>query len=225
MLAELKVFVPRAVWTVLKEIGPDFERETSTKLSINYGLSGEYLKKINAGEPFDVISAPPPALEGLVRDGKVLASSKVNLVRSEVGVIVRAGSPKPDISSVEAFKQTLLKAQSITYLPLPGVPQMLERLGLKEAIASKTRVPDSDISTELVAKGEVELAVVVITQAFTTPGVELVGTLPRELQQYGLFGVAISSTTQVRGLAQKLVDTLRSPRAIEIMKSQGMEPM
>lgn len=160
---ELKVFASRAAWTVLLEIGADFERETSTRLSIVHGLSVQYMKQIDAGEPFDVVVAPPPALEGLIRRGKVVAASKVDLVRSEVGVIVRAGAPKPDISNVEAFKQALLNARSITYLPVPGVPQMLEQLGLTQALAAKTRVPDSDISTELVARGEVELAIVVIT--------------------------------------------------------------
>ena len=83
--------------------------------------------------------------------------------------MVRAGATKPDIGSVESFKRTLLNAKSITYLPVPGVPQLIEKLGLKDAIASKVTIPDDDISAELVAKGEVELAIVAATQAFTTP--------------------------------------------------------
>ena len=176
----------------MQEIGPGFEKETGHKLTLVTGLSPEFLKRINAGEPFDVIAAPPPVLDGLIKSGKVAASSKVNLVRSAVGVVVRAGAPKPDVSSVEAFKQTLLKAKSITYLPVPGVPQMLEQLGLKDALASKTEVPDTEISTELVARGEIELAIIVVTQAFTTPGVELAGPLPKEIQRYSVFGGAIS---------------------------------
>jgi molybdate transport system substrate-binding protein len=223
--AELKVFASRAVWTVLQEIGPAFEKETGHKLTLITGLSPEFLKRINAGEPFDVIAAPPPALEGLIKDGKVAASSKTNLVRSAVGVVVRAGAPKPDVSSVEAFKQTLLQAKSITYLPVPGVPQLLERLNLKDALASKTKVPDTEISTELVAKGEIELAIIVVTQAFTTPGVELAGPLPQEIRLYSTFGGAISSTSQAPGPAQRLLDSLKAPRALEVIKAQGMEPM
>lgn len=166
-----------------------------------------------------------PALDGLIKSGKVTASSKVNLVRSAVGVVVRAGAPKPDVSSVEAFKQTLLKAKSITYLPVPGVPQLLERLGLKEALASKTKVPETEISTELVAKGEIELAIIVVTQAFTTPGVELAGPLPKEIELYSVFGGAISTTSQAPGPAQSLLDFLKTPRALEVIKAQGMEPM
>jgi molybdate transport system substrate-binding protein len=223
--AELKVFASRAVWTVLQEIGPGFEKETGHKLTLVTGLSPEFLKRINAGESFDVIAAPPPALDGLIKNGKVEASSKVNLVRSGVGVVVRAGAPKPDVSSVEAFKQTLLKAKSITYLPVPGVPQLLERLGLKEALASKTRVPDTEISTELVARGEIELAIIVVTQAFTTPGVELAGPLPKEIENYSVFGGAISTGSQAPGPAQHLLDLFRTSRALEVIKAQGMEPM
>lgn len=223
--AELKVFASRAVWTVLQEIGPGFEKETGHKLTLVTGLSPEFLKRINAGEPFDVIAAPPPALDGLIKNGKVAASSKVNLVRSAVGVVVRAGAPKPDVSSVEAFKQTLLKAKSITYLPVPGVPQLLEQLGLKDVLASKIKVPDTEISTELVARGEIELAIIVVTQAFTTPGVELAGPLPKEIQRYSVFGGAISTASQSPGPAQRLLDSLRTPRALEIIKAQGMEPM
>jgi molybdate transport system substrate-binding protein len=223
--AELKIFASRAVWTVLKEIGPGFEKETGHKLTLVTGLSGHFLPRIYAGEPYDVVAAPPPVLDRLIKDGKVAASSKVNLVRSAVGVIVRSGAPKPDISSVEAFKQTLLRAKSITYLPVPGVPQIIERLGLKDALASKTRIPDSEISTELVAKGEIELAIIVVTQAFTTPGVELVGPLPKEILRYSTFGGAISSTSQAPGPAQALLNSLKSPRALQVIKAQGMEPM
>jgi molybdate transport system substrate-binding protein len=209
----------------LQEIGPGFAKETGEKLTLVTGLSPEFLKRISSGEPFDMIAAPPPALEGLIKSGKVVASSKVNLVRSAVGVIVRAGAPKPDVSTVEAFKQTLLKAKSITYLPVPGVPQLLEQLGLKDALASKIKVPDTEISAELVAKGEIELAILVVTQAFTTPGVELAGPLPKEIQSYSVFGGAISTMSQVPGPAQRLLDYLKSPHAREVIKAQGMEAM
>ena len=94
---------------------------------------------------------------------------------------MRAGAPKPDISSVEAFKRALLNAKSIAYLRVGGVPQLVERLGIAEAIKSKVIIPDTDIVSELVAKGEIELGIPVITQILTTPGVELVGPLPPEI--------------------------------------------
>src|SRR5215468_3401325 len=124
--AELKIFASRAIWTVLTEIGPEFEKNSGHKLDVITGLSSEFVRRINAGEMFDVIAAPPAALDGLISSGKVAADSKTNLARSAYGVIVRAGAPKPDVSSVEAFKRALLNAKSLTYLPVPGVPQLIE---------------------------------------------------------------------------------------------------
>jgi molybdate transport system substrate-binding protein len=120
--AELKVFTSRAIWTVLEKIGPEFEKTTGHKLNVITGLSSEFVQRINAGETFDVVAAPPTALDGLIKSGKVAADSKTTLARSAYGVGVRAGAPKPDISSIEAFKQALSNAKSITYLPVPGVP-------------------------------------------------------------------------------------------------------
>ncbi|MGC2471759.1 MAG: substrate-binding domain-containing protein [Pseudolabrys sp.] len=153
---ELKIFTSRAVATVLEKIGPEFEKNTGHTLNITTGLSSEFVGRIIAGEAFDVVAAPPPVLDGLVKSEKVTAESKTGLVRSPNGVAVRTGAPKPDISSLESFKRALLDAKSITYLPVPGVPQIIDRLGLKEALAAKTTIPKTDLSSELVAKGEVD---------------------------------------------------------------------
>ena len=198
---ELKIFTSRAVATILEKIGPEFEKDTGHKLNITTGLSSEFVGRINAGEAFDVVAAPPPVLDALTNSGKVTAESKTGLVRSANGVAVRTGAPKPDISSLENFKRALLDAKSITYLPVPGVPQIIERLGLKDALAAKTTIPKTDLSSELVAKGEVELAIVPVTQAFTTPGVELAGPLPPEIQFYSTFDGAISANSKSRDAA------------------------
>jgi len=223
--AELKVFASRAIWTVLGEVGPEFEKNSGHKLNVITGLSSEFVGRINAGEAFDVIAAPPAALDGLIANGKLAADSKTNLARSGYAVAVRSGAPKPDIVSVEAFKHTLISAKSITYLPVPGVPQLIERLGLKDAIASKVTVPNTDISSELVAKGEIELGIVAITQTFTTPGVELVGPLPAEIQLYTHFAGAVSTTSKSADAARDLLIFLKGPTAISVIKAQGMEPI
>jgi molybdate transport system substrate-binding protein len=221
--AELKIFTSRAISTVLAKIGPEFEKNTGHKLDVITGMSSEFVGRINAGETFDVIAAPPPVLDGLIKSGKVAADSKTNLVCSAYGVAIRVGAPKPDISSVEAFKRALLNAKSITYLPVPGVPQLIERLGLKDAIASKVTMPSTDISSELVAKGEIELGILVVTQMFTTPGVELAGPLPPEIQFYTSFGGAVSATSKSAGAARDLLVFLKGPTAIPVIKAQGME--
>ena len=160
----------------------------------------------------------------MAKDGKVLAETRTKLVRSGTGVEVRKGAPKPDISSTEAFKRALLNAKSIGYLPTAGVPQLIERLGIAEAIKAKVRFPDTDIVSELVAKGELELGVVVITQILTTPGVDLVGPLPPDIQFYISFEGAVSSQSRAPDAARALIRFLTGPVAIPVIKAQGMEP-
>jgi molybdate transport system substrate-binding protein len=223
--AELRVFASRAVWTVLTAIGPEFEKNSGHKLSTTTGLSAEFVRRINSGETFDVIAAPPASLEGLIRGGKILPNSRIGIARSGYGVVVRAGAQKPDVGSVESFKRTLLNAKSITYLPVPGVPQLIEKLGLKDVIESKVTIPNDDISAELVANGEIELGIVAATQAFTTPGVELAGLLPAEIQISTDFAGAISAASASPDAAQSLLVFLAGPKAKETIKAQGMEPL
>ena len=129
------------------------------------------------------------------------------------------------MSTVEAFKRALLEAKSVTYLPVPGVPQLLERLGIKDAIAAKATIPKSDTSAEMVAKGEVELAILAITQGYTVPGVAIAGPLPPEIQYFTLYGGAVSASSQAPEAARALLNFLKSPTAIPVIKEQGMEPL
>src|SRR5262249_16774003 len=145
---ELKVFTSRAVASVLEKIRPDFEKSRGHKLTISIALTSELVGGITTGAALDVVAAPPPVLDGPINNGKVAAESKTGLVRSANGVAVRKGAPKPDISSLENFKRALLDAKSITYLPVPGVPQIIERLGLKDTLAAKTTIPKTDLSSE-----------------------------------------------------------------------------
>jgi molybdate transport system substrate-binding protein len=118
-----------------------------------------------------------------------------------------------------------LNAKSITYLPVPGVPQLIERLGLKETIATKVTMPNTDASSELVAKGEIELGIVAVTQAFTTPGVELAGPLPVEIQIYTSFAGAVSATSKDSDAARDLLAYIKGPKVVLTIRVQGMEPM
>ena len=163
-----------------------------------------------------------PSLDSLANSGKIAAEQKqASCVRQTA--LPLTGAPKPDVSSLENFKRALLDAKSITYLPVPGVPQLIERLGLKEALAAKTTIPKTDLSSELVAKGEVELAIVPVTQAFTTPGVELAGPLPSEIQFYTAFGGAISANSKSRDAAAELLKFLKGSSALRVIKEQGMK--
>ena len=219
--AELKVFTSRAIATLLDKIGPEFESTTDHKLTVIVELSSSFVEQINAGDPFDVVVCPPRTIDRLIKDNKVIADTRTNLVRSAIGVGVRAGAPKPDIGTVEAFKRALLNAKSIGYLPTNS--QLMDELGISDAIKSKVTIPASDIASELVAKGELELVVVAITQILTTPGVELVGPLPRQIQRYAEFAAGVSSKSKAPSAARDLIKFLIGPTAIPVIKSQGME--
>ena len=224
----IKVFTTRAIATVLKETGKEFEKTTGYKLDITTDIAITMVRQIQAGESFDVLVASPEQIDMLIKEGKVIAETRNILARSGIGVAVRTGAAKPDIGSVEAFKSALLKAKSIAYLRegqsgiyLAGV---IERLGLTEALKSKVIRPEKDIVSKLVAKGEVEIGLVVITQIQTTPGVELVGPLPAEIQFYVVFAGGVSANSRVPSAAKELMKFLTSPRPITVMKSQGMQP-
>jgi molybdate transport system substrate-binding protein len=221
---EIKIFTSRAIATVLEKIGPEFERTSGNKLNVIMGFSPVFVKQINAGEPFDVIASPPGTINGLVKNSKVIADTRTKLVRSGYGVAVRAGAPKPDVSTTDAFKRTLLNAKSIGYLPTPGVPELLARLGIADAIKSKVTIPKEDIVNVLLAKGELEVAVIVITQVVTTPGIELAGPLPPDIQMYTTFEGAVSANSKAPDAARALLRFLTGPTAIPVIKAQGMEP-
>ena len=223
---EVKVFTARAIATVLSAIGTEFARTTGHKLDVISGLPPEFASRINAGESFDVVVSGRAVIDGLIRDGRVAADTRIDLVRSGIGVGVRAGATKPDISSVDAFKRALLNAKSIGYLKVGSgayLAPLLERLGIAEAIASRVTRPDTDIVSELVAKGEVELGMVVITQIMTTPGVELVGPLPPEIQSYVTFTGGVGANAKVPDAARALLEFLQRPDAVSVIAAQGME--
>jgi molybdate transport system substrate-binding protein len=226
--AEIKVWTARAIATVLAEIGPQFERATGHTLEISSDLSTAFLRRANAGEPFDVLISGTAPVDQWIKDGRIVAETRTNIARSGIGVEVRAGAPKPDIGSVEAFKRALLDAKSIAYLRVGSgiyVHDLLERLGIAEAIRSKVTRPESDVVSELVARGEVELGMVVITQILTTAGVELVGPLPAEIQSYVVFTGGVGTTSKVPAGARQLLEFLTGPAAIPTIRAQGMEPV
>lgn len=226
--SSIKVMTTRAIATVLKETSTEFEKTSGHKLSITTDIAIRMVRQIQAGELFDVLVASPELIDTLIKQDKIIAKTKTILARSGIGVAVRAGVEKPDISSVEAFKNVLINAKSIAYLKEGQsgiyIDGLIKRLGLAETLKSKVVRPDRDIVSELVAKGEVELGLVVITQILTTPGVELVGQLPAEIQSFAVFVAGVSTDSKVPAASKELIRFLTSPQAVRVMKLQGMEP-
>jgi len=185
-----------------------------------------------AGEPMDVLVFPAPGLDDLVKHGTIVADSKVVLARSGMGVAVRAGAPKPDISTPEAFKRALLAAKSIVYTdPALGSPsgvhfaKVLERLGIAEEMNAKSKLHDgTSFNAELVAKGEIEIAIQQITEILPVRGAELVGPLPGDLQLTTVFATGIGTAAKEQAAAKEFIQFLVSPAAAVVIKAKGMEP-
>jgi len=226
--AEIHVWTARAIATVLAEIGTQFERTTGHTLDVSVGLPSDFDKRFDADDPLDLLISVSSPVDVWIKEGKLVAATRTEISRSGIGVGVRAGAPRPDIRSVGAFKGALLDAKSIAYLRVGSgiyVEGLVERLGIADAIASKVTRPEADIVSELVAKGEVELGMVVITQILTTPGVELVGPLPPEIQSYVTFVAGVGVNSKAPDAATQLIEFLTGPVAIPVIRAQGMEPL
>jgi molybdate transport system substrate-binding protein len=224
----LRVFTTRAIRTVLDQVGPEFERSRRQPLDITTDIAAPMVRRIRGGEPFDVLVAAPDQIDALVTDGLIVPETRTDLARSGIGVAVRDGASVPDVRSVDAFKRTLLNARTIAYLKegQSGVylARLLEELGIAAAIEHKVVRPDRDVVSQLVAQGDVEVGMVVVTQILTTAGVTLAGPLPEEIQNYVVFTAGVSARSRAVPLARELLAFLAGPAARAVMRSQGLQP-
>jgi molybdate transport system substrate-binding protein len=231
--AEIKVLSAVAIKPALDDVAREFERTTGHKVMVAYATAGLVRDRIRDGESVDVAIMPRSAFEPLVTQGKIAPDSVVAVARSMVAVAVRTGAPKPDISSVEALKRSLLAAKSIVYPdPTKGgatgihAARVIERLGITNEMKPKTTLTPAGEYAEIVAKGEADLAIVQPMVILNVPGVELVGPLPEELQNTADFvflaGIGVSATEAATGRA--FIKYLLAPDAARVIKAKGMEP-
>jgi molybdate transport system substrate-binding protein len=208
---EIRVWTARALAIVLADVGSEVERTTGHTLKVSSDLPPNFARRAQAGDEFDLFISASAAVDDWIKQGRLVASTRTELVRSAIGVAVRRGASKPEISSVDAFKRALLAAKSIAYLRVGGgayLAGVLDRLGIADAIKAKVTRPDTDIVAELVASGEIELGIVVQAQIVTTAGVELVGPLPPPLQNDIVFTGAVSANAQAPAAARQLISFL-----------------
>ena len=232
--AELKVLSATAMQTVMEDLGPKFERATGHKLAITFATLGGVVKRVQDGETADVVVIPQQGIDTLVKDGKAPAGKVTVLARSGIVVAVRKGAPKPDISSPDALKRTLLAAKSIAYVdPASGgasgihFAKVLDRLGIANEMQSKTVFPNPKTPAEvgvLVANGEAEIGVHLIQELMPVAGIDLVGPLPGDLQATTVFSAAIMTGAKDAAAAKALVDFLRTPESAKVIKAKGLEP-
>lgn len=226
--AEVTVLASNGVTAVMKELGPQFERGTENKLAIRFDLANVLKEQIQGGEAFDVAILTAPVADDLVKQGKIVAGARSDFARSGVGVAIRAGAPRPDISTVEAFKKTMLDAKSVAYTTqgASGIyfAKLLERLGIAEAIKAKAKLQPGGAVAELAAKGEAELAVQQVSELLPVAGAELLGPFPPEIQSYTVFAAVLGTSAKEPEAAKALIKFLAAPAAIPVIKSKGMEP-
>lgn len=228
--AELKVLTTGAMKAVVVALAPAFERAGHT-LQIDNDTAGALVKRIEGGEPFDVAVITPRAIDDLVAKGRILPGTRTDLARVGVGVVVKDGRPKPDISSVDAFKRALLAAGSIAYIdPASGgssgiyLVGLFERLGIADAIGPKAKLKRGGYVADLVASGEAELGLHQISEILPVKGVTLVGPLPADIQNFTVYAAGIGAAARDRTAATAFVGLLSGPEAAAVLREKGMEP-
>jgi molybdate transport system substrate-binding protein len=229
--AEIKVLTAGAFKQVVLALVPEFERQTGNKVVVDNDTAGALTKRIEGGEAFDVAVLTPAALSGLTNKGKLVAGSQANLARVGVGVVVKEGSPKPDISSVEAFKRALIAAKSVAYIdPAAGgssgiyVAGLLDKLGVAAEVKTKAKLIAGGAVAEHIANGEAELGIHQISEILPVKGITLVGPLPAEIQNYTIYAAALGTNAKENDAAKALLKVLSSPTAADVLKAKGMEP-
>lgn len=225
--ADVKVLTSVALKSVLDELSPAFEKKTGHKLAIDYGLAADQKKRVLDGEHADVVIVTRAMMEDLVKQKKV-AEGLVNVAGTPVAVAARAGASKPDISTVEAFKQALLAAKSLAYSDpakggLSGVvaARAIEHLGITEQMKPKTILVAGALSPELVAKGEAELGIAQASEIVPVAGTQLVGPLPGELAVMTSFTGGIGAESQSVPAAKAFIEFLTGPDAAPNFKAKG----
>jgi molybdate transport system substrate-binding protein len=226
--AELRVLAGGAMTAVWAELKPKFEQASGHKLDIFFGTTPNLIKEAASGKPFDIGLVPVDVMQDSAARARFAAGPTLDIARVGLGVAVRAGAPKPDISTPESLKATLLKAQSIASIPESAtgysIAKIFERLGIVEPMKARMKAqPNPAQVVAVVAKGEVELGIFLIN-VLTAPSLDMVGPFPAELQQDVVFTAARSADTKEAVGATALITYLKSPEAVAIIKAKGMTP-
>ena len=225
---ELKVFGSRVTKVILGELGPQFEKATGFRPEVTADVAQVMKRRIEGGEAFDLAVLVDFQINDLIKTGKLLADSRADIMSSSIGVAVKRGAPKPDISTVDAFKQTLLNAKSITYLKEGAstihLRKVFDQLGITEAIKAKTVETQGEQVSEFVAEGKVELGLIVIPNIMSVPGAEVVGPLPAAINSIVMFTAAVSVTSPNQQAARELIKLMKSPEAKPVIKAKGNDP-
>jgi len=229
---ELQIFSTIAVQTALEALAPQFEAESGFRLRVTWNTAPVLVKRLQGGETADVLILNRAGIDTMIRDGRILPGSEVTLASSATAIAIKAGAARPDISTPEALKQTLLTARAISYTdPAAGgasgiyFAKLLERLGIAAEINAKTKFPPpAGLSGDFLLTGEADLAIQQKPELLQVPGIEILGMLPGDLHMVTVFVAGIEASSPRAATAKALIDFLRSPSAAEVFRTKGLDP-
>ena len=227
---EISLLSASALHPAIDALIPDFERASGHKVNVAYGTAGAVADRVQSGEAVDLVMSSVPMIDRLEAQGKVVAGDRVIIAKVGVGAFVRKGAAKPDISSVDAFKNAMLAARSIAYPDPAGggasgiyVAGLLERLGIAAEMKPKTKLSTLGTLYASVASGEAEIGFNQVSEILAQPTVELAGPLPPPIQNYTEFLAGIVTGSGRTDAARALITFLRSPAAKATLKAKGFE--
>jgi molybdate transport system substrate-binding protein len=226
--AELKVLSTQATEEAYKELVPQFEKASGHKVTTVFTGTLDALKRLSNGETYDLLIMARQQIDELSQSGKVVAGSRTDIAKSGVGVAVGKGKPKPDISTVDALRKTLLAAKSIGYSTGPSgiyVVAMFQKMGIADEIKSKLKqTPTGVFVGSIIASGEAEIGFQQVSELSFFPGVDYVGPIPAEVQLITVFSAGIPAGTKQADAAKALVSFVTAPAAAAIFKKHALDP-
>jgi molybdate transport system substrate-binding protein len=231
--AEIDAFVSTAIKAATDEIFPAFERDSGYTIRASFAPSGALIPRFERGEPVDLFLSDSTAIDKLIAEGKI-AGGRIDLLRIGIGLCVRKGAPKPDVSTPDALGRTLLAVSTVAY-PSPAsgsitqahIREVFAKLGIADQMAPKARLsaggPNGRVSV-LVSSGEAELGIQQVSELKSNPGVDVIGMFPDALQQVTVYSAGVTANAREPAGARALIGALTAPAAMAIFKANGLDP-
>ena len=226
--AEIRVMLSAAFKEAYVELVPEFEHSTGHKVVTIWAPTVEMIKRLKGGETVDMVIIAADSLDELIKLGKIVPESRTDLVKSGIGVAVRAGAPRPDIGTTEALKRTLLAAESIAYSTGPSgvyIINLFQRLGIADELKPKLQQLQGIPIGEVVARGDAEIGFQQVSEILPVAGIEFIGSLPADIQRITVFSAGLHVGAQQPDAARALVRFFISPAAAPIIRKKGLEPI
>jgi molybdate transport system substrate-binding protein len=231
--AEIDAFISTAIKSVTDELLPPFARQSGHTIAASFAPSGALIPRLDRGEPVDVFLTDSTAIDDLIARGKIMPG-RVDLARTGIGIAVRKGAPRPDVSSAQALRRALLAAKSIGHAAAAGgsitaahIEGVFARLGIAAEVAPKVRLaaggPNGRVSV-LVSSGEAEIGLQQVSELLSNPDVEVIGMLPAELQLTTLYSGGVTTGARQPEAARALIRAMTAPSAAAVYKARGLDP-